>query len=71
MRWKAWNFLNPNRRDSKETYGFKTNNNPPPIAELKDFESRVINLIENIEFKDSSGRKSAFQEQMEDYIKKI
>ena len=31
MRWKAYHFLNPNQQPEKETFGFKTRNNPQVI----------------------------------------
>ena len=60
MQWKAWNYLHPGS-NSKETYGFRTANTPPQVNELKDFETRLINLIQGVNFKDSSGKKSQFQ----------
>ena len=38
MRWKAYHFINPNQKSGKDTFGFKTRNNPPVIEELKEFE---------------------------------
>ena len=52
MRWKAHFFLNPDTTSSsKETYGFKSTKNPPPIEELKDFEDNMLNLIQTVKFK--------------------
>ena len=39
--------------------------------ELKDFESRIINLVENVEFKDSTNKKSDFQAQMDSDLTNI
>ena len=52
MRWKAYFFLNPDTTSpSKETYGFKSTKNPPPIEELKDFEDDMRKMIESVKFK--------------------
>ena len=50
MRWKAQFFLNPDTTSSsKETYSFKSTNNPPPIEELKDFEDDMLKMIQSIQ----------------------
>lgn len=52
MRWKAHFFLNPCQASScKETYGFKSTKNPPPIDELKEFEDGMLNIIQSTRFK--------------------
>ena len=52
MRWKAFFFLNPNIKPSaKETFGFNTTKSPKPIPELKDFEDKMLHLVQNIKFK--------------------
>ena len=51
MRWKAHFFLNPSTASSsKQTYGFKSTKNPPPIDELKDFEDDMLNMIQSTKF---------------------
>ena len=52
MRWKAYHFLNPTESTTKETYGFKSRNSPPRVNELIPFEDGMLNLIQNIQFKD-------------------
>ena len=37
MRWRVLHFLNPSRKQMKETFGFKSLKNPPVIDELVDF----------------------------------
>ena len=45
-------FLNPDTTSSsKETYGFKSTKNPPPIEELKDFENDMLKMIQCEKFK--------------------
>ena len=52
MRWKAHFFLNPDTASpSKETYGFKSTKNLPPIEELKDFEDDMLRMIQSVKFK--------------------
>ena len=52
MRWKAFFFLNPDTSTSfKETYGFGSAKNPPPIEELKQFEDDMQRLIQSTKFK--------------------
>ena len=66
MRWKAFHFLNPTESTNKETYGFKSRNSPPRIPELIPFEDGMLDLIQNIQFKDI---KCKFQNQMNSDIK--
>lgn len=52
IRWKAHFFLNPIQAPScKETYGFNSTKNPPPIDELKEFEDGMLNIIQSTKFK--------------------
>ena len=52
IRGKAHFFLNPDTTSSsKETYGFKSTKNPPPIEELKDFENDMLKMIQSVKFK--------------------
>ena len=59
-------FLNPTESSAKETYGFKSRNSPPRISELIPFEDGMLNLKQNIEFKDV---KCNFQNQLNSDIK--
>ena len=61
MKWKAYFYLNPNKREqSKNTYGFKSANNPPPVASLKEFEDGMVTLVQNVKFKKHSNTSCAF-----------
>ena len=52
MCWKAHFFLNSDTTSSsKETYGFKSTKNPPPIEELKEFEDDMLKMIQSVKFK--------------------
>ena len=51
MRWKAFFFLNPSMStSSKDTYGFKSTKNPPPIGELKEFEDDMLKMVQSMKF---------------------
>ena len=56
-----FHILNTNCKDKKETYGFRSLENPPQVRELKDFENDLFNLISNISFRDT---KNNFHQQM-------
>ena len=69
MRWRAYHFLNPTETTAaKENFGFKTTNCTPPIIELRDFEERMLRIVQSIEFKNTN---SAFQKKLSQDIKKI
>ena len=52
LRWKAFYFDGNADGDlSKENYGLKTPNSPPPIKDLMDFESDLFNLVNRINFR--------------------
>ena len=52
MRWKAYFFLNPDTStSSKDTYGFKSTKNPPPVEELKEFEDDMLKMVQSLKFK--------------------
>ena len=52
MRWKAYFFLNPDVTSrTKETFGFHSTKNPPPIDELKGFEDDMLKMIQSIKFR--------------------
>ena len=51
MRWKAYFFLNPDvSTTSKDTYGFKSTKNPPPVDELKEFEDDMLKMVQSTKF---------------------
>ena len=52
IHWKAYFFVIPDTTSSsKETYGFKSTKNQPPIEELKDFEDDMLKMIQSVKFK--------------------
>ncbi len=68
VRWRAFYFLNPKQnKNAKETYGFKSNRCPPIVKELEHFENKMMDLIQNIEFKDKT---NDFQNKLKKDIKK-
>ena len=68
MRWKAQHFLNLNLNPEKETFGFKTRNNPPVIEELKEFEDGMMKIIQKVKFKNIECQ---FQKDLNEDIKSI
>ena len=51
MRWKALELLGKIGSNKKETFGFKSHKCPPPVNELAEFESDLLTMIHNIEFR--------------------
>jgi hypothetical protein len=51
LKWRSFHFLNPSNRTKKETFGFKTTEPAPSVAELKDFENDMYDLVKNVKFK--------------------
>ena len=69
MRWKAYHFLKPtNTTTTNDTFGFQTTNSPPPIPDLKEFEDKMLTLVQNIEFRDTN---CEFQKKLSRDIKMI
>ena len=69
MRWKAYFFLNPGTiSNTKDTYGFKSAKNPPPVEELKEFENDMLKMIQSTKFKHI---KSPFLNKLKDDAIKI
>ena len=69
MRWKALFFLNQQPQGpEKETYRFNSRKSPPAVEELKEFEDRLTNLIQNIEFEDKPSR---FQKKLKQDLESI
>ena len=79
MRWRALFFLQENgsdeessemedehKKDRKETFGFKTRNCPPKIEESQEFEEELLQMIENVQFHQTS---TEFQKQLKEDIK--
>ena len=51
MRWKALEFLGKLGPNEKETFGFKSHNCPPFVNELAEFESDLLTMVHNTEFR--------------------
>ena len=51
IRWKVLAFDGKLAPASKNTYGFRSPNDPPPSPDLMQFESDVMDMIRNIEFR--------------------
>ena len=69
MRWKAHFFLKGDKiSDQNNPFRFPSNKTPPTILEMKSFENDVINLIENIKFRNTANQ---FQISLANDLKKI
>ena len=52
LRFKVWHFLKPiNANDKKETYGFRTTQTVPSVAEIKNLENALYDLVKNVKLK--------------------
>ena len=51
MKWKSLEFLGKLGSNEKETFGFKQHNCPPSVNELAEFESDLLTMVHNIEFR--------------------
>ena len=69
LKWRCFHFLNPSNSNHKETYGFKTTTPPPSIAELKQFEGKMHDIVQNVKFKHP--KHNDLQKKMNDDIKNI
>ena len=61
IRWKLFHIRNPTHQKPLPTYGFKTPHCPPQMAELKQFEDDLLNLVANLKFKPN---RNQFQDQL-------
>ena len=69
MRWKAHFFLNPSETPySKETFNFNSTKAPPPVPDMKEFEDKLADMIENIKEKEY---KNNFQDKLKKDAMKI
>ena len=65
MTYRATFFLSDkNSQNSKENYGFRTTKEPARLPELREFEDSLLDMIENIEFKEPSKNTGQFQSQL-------
>ncbi len=69
MRWKAHFFLKGDKiSDQNNPFGLPSNKTPPTILEMKSFENDVINLIENIKFRNAENQ---FQTSLANDLRKL
>ena len=69
LKWRSFFFLNPTNKKQKETFGFKTTNSPPNIAELKEFEMELHAIVKNVTFRNY--RLNHLQTKLNKDIKKL
>ena len=68
MRWHLYFIRNPQEREPKETYGFRTTKSPPFMEELKDFEKDLFKMVNKVKFKPVNNN---FQNQMRNDVEAI
>ena len=51
IRWRVFHYLNPNKSNKKETFGFTSTKPAPSHPDLKDFENGIADIIKNVKFK--------------------
>ena len=67
MCWKAYFYLHPEIRPQvKETYGFNSTRSPPQVQEPVRFEEKLLQMIKNTQFRETSCR---FQQQLKQDIR--
>ena len=66
MRWRSLEFFNKLSSSEMETYGFPSNKCPSTVDELSAFESDLLMMIKNIEFRKS---KDVLQLKLQEDIK--
>ena len=68
MRWNFLGFLGKLGSNEKETFGFKSHNCPPSVNELAEFESDLLKMVHNIEFRPA---RNNFLSKLKDDVKVI
>ena len=66
--WRVWHFQNPSNKEKAETFGFPSTNKVPRPDDLKDLESDLYDLVENIEFRSA---KNHYQKELQTKIDAI
>lgn len=69
IRWKLFFIRNPQAKEDKETFGFRTTNTAPVMDELKPFENDLLQLVKSVKFKPVAN--SDFKKQMQRDLQKI
>ena len=69
LRWAAYFYLNPDKVPPvKNWYGFKSNNPPPHVKELKFFQDDLLKMTQRLEFKP---RTNEFMDVLNEDIERI
>ena len=72
IRWKLFFIRNPQAKEDKETFGFRTTNTAPVIDELKPFEHDLLELVKLVKFKPVARvANSDFKKQMQGSPRKV
>ena len=68
LRWRAEFALRKPKTVKKETFGFKSLAHPKPVPEMKEFEEKLFDMVNNIEYKNVS---NPFQTKLNTDIRNI
>ena len=69
--WAATFFLKKSKPSFKETYGFKSSFEPKRLPELRKFEDKMLDLVQNIKFREKQHHISEFQKKLNENIKEV
>ena len=64
MTWSATFFLSKAQPNRKETFGFKTTMEPKRLPEMRQFEDKMLDLVQNVQFRDKNHKNSEFQQKI-------
>ena len=71
MNFRAKAFLGKLKPSEKEYYGFKTTKEPSRIPEMREFEDKMLDLVQNVEFHQNLHHKISFQQKLNNDIRNI
>ena len=66
--WRAYHFLNKTKKSSLKNFGFKSDNAPPFVEELKPFFDDIYDMVREIKFTNET---NTLQKQLKADCKKI
>ena len=67
MTWKATFFLKKLKSSDKENFGFKSSFDPKRLPEMREFEEKMLDMVQNVEFKNTNQSSSKFQKDLKGY----
>ena len=71
MTVRATIFLGKSKQNSKETFGLKSSWEPERLPQLREFEDAILDIIQNVIFKNQSKCGGKFQKKLKEDLKKV